>query len=84
MRNRIVVRNLINRNPNENEIIQEQFTLHYRIELNKILDMLISDINEIADYLKETMEPVSVLKQVEFTSAQKNMHRNYALHSAWI
>ena len=37
-------------------------SLRFITELNKILDRLISDINEITDYLKETMERVSVLK----------------------
>ena len=33
-------------------IIREQFMLHYRAELDKVLDKLISDISDITNYLQ--------------------------------
>ena len=43
------------------KIIMELFITHYKCELNKVLDCLISNIADICTYMKEVIMPVTII-----------------------
>ena len=61
-KNRIKVSNAVTEEEEKREkIIKELFITHYKCELNKVLDCLISDIADICTYMKEVIMPVTIL-----------------------
>ena len=51
---------------NHKKIIKDVFITHYKCELNKVLDLLISDITDICTYMTEVMMPVTYYIQKTF------------------
>ena len=51
---------------NHKKVIKDVFITHYKCELNKVLDLLISDITDICTYMKEVMMPVTYYIQKTF------------------
>ena len=73
-KNRIKVRNRRRRGEeeeNHGKIIKEVFITHYKCELNKALDRLISGITDICTYMKEVIMPVTILHPKNICSGTK-------------
>ena len=71
-KNRIKVFNaLTEEEENHEKIIKEFFITHYKCELNKVLDRLISDITDICTYMKEVIMPVTILHPKNICSCTK-------------
>ena len=45
--------------------------LHYRAELNKVLDRVISDIGDITSYLQEVIAPITILHPKNISTCTK-------------
>ena len=71
-KNRIKVRNTVRKEEEHHEkIIKEFFITHYKCELSKVLDRLISDITDICTYMKEVIMPVTILNSKNICSCTK-------------
>ena len=55
------VRNAVTEEELNCEKIKHLFITHYKCELKKVLDRLISDITDICTYMKEVIIPVNIL-----------------------
>ena len=71
-KNRMKVRNPVTEEKeNREKIIKDLFIAHYKCELNKVLDRLISDITDICTYMKEVIMPVTILHPKKICSCTK-------------
>ena len=66
-KSRMTVHNVVaEEEENHKTIIKDVFITHYKCELNKVLDLLISDITDICTYMTEVMMPVTYYIQKTF------------------
>ena len=71
-KNRMKVRNAVTEEEeNCEKIIKDLFIAHYKCELNKVLDRLISDIADKVTYMKEVIMPVTILHPKNISSCTK-------------